>query len=78
MWRQSERRTCLQGERTISTWEDEVAQRVISDAESTSGDEIREPLRRNSPSDPTTRETEDHVPTGHASIPSWCAHCVQG
>ena len=43
---------------------DEVAQRDISDAESISGDEIREPRRRNSPSDPTFREIEDDVLTG--------------
>ena len=45
---------------------DEVAQRDISDAESISGDEIREPRRRNSPSDPTSREIGDYVLTGHA------------
>ena len=43
---------------------DEVAQ-SISDAESFEGDEVREPRRRNSPSDPTSREIEDHVRTGH-------------
>ena len=45
---------------------DEVAQKDISDAGSISGDEIREPRRRNSPSDPTSREIEDHLLTGHA------------
>ena len=30
---------------------DEVVQRVASDAESIGGDEVREPRRRNSPSD---------------------------
>ena len=42
---------------------DEVPQRGVSDAESVGGDEIREPRRRNSPSDPTSREIEDHVLT---------------
>ena len=56
---------------------DEVAQRDMSDAESISGDEIREPRRRNSPSDPTSKEIEDHVLTGHAIFQSWCAACVQ-
>ena len=55
---------------------DEVAQRGASDAESI--DEVREPRRRNSPSDPTSREIEDHVLTGHACFRSWCAACVQG
>ena len=50
---------------------DEVALRVASDAESTGGDEVREPPRRNSRSDPTSREIEDHVLTGHATIRSW-------
>ena len=35
---------------------DEVAQRSVSDFESNEGDEVREPRRRNSPSDPTSRE----------------------
>ena len=52
---------------------DEVAQRGVSDAESVGGDELRELRRRNSPSDPTSREIEDHVLTGHASFRSWCA-----
>ena len=56
---------------------DEVAQRGVSDAESIGGDEVREPRRRNSPSDPTSREIEDHVLTGHASFRTWCAACVQ-
>ena len=56
--------------------EDEVAQRGASDAESVGGDE--EPRRRNSPSDPTFREIEDHVLTGQATFLSWCAACVQG
>ena len=45
---------------------DEVAQRDISDAESISGAKIRELRRRNSPSDPASREIEDHVLTEHA------------
>ena len=56
---------------------DEVAQGGASDVESISCDEIREPRRRNSPSDPTTRETEDHVLTEHTSVRSWCAACAQ-
>ena len=58
--------------------EDEVAQKDIGDAESISGDVIREPRRRNSPSDPTSREIEHHVQTRHASFRSWCASCVRG
>ena len=58
--------------------DDEVAQRGVSDAESVGSDELREPRRRNSPSDPTSREIEDRVLTGHASFRSWCAACVQG
>ena len=54
--------------------EGEVAQRGASDAESAGGDE--EPRRRNSPSDPTSREIEDHVLTGHVTFRSWCAACV--
>ena len=54
----------------------EATQREISDAESVSGDEMREPRRRNSPSDPTSREIEDHTQTGHASFRSWCAACL--
>ena len=57
---------------------DEVPQRGGSDAESIGGDEVREPRRRNSPSDPTSKEIEDHVLTGHATFRSWCAACVQG
>ena len=56
---------------------DEVAQRGVTDAESIEGDEVREPRRRNSPSNPTSREIEDHVLTGHASFRSCCAACVQ-
>ena len=40
-----------------------MAQRGISDAESTGWDEVRAPRRRNSPSDPSSRESEDHVLT---------------
>ena len=57
---------------------DEVAQTGVSDAESIEGDEVRGPRRRNCLSDPTSREIEDHVLTGHASFRSWCAACVQG
>ena len=56
---------------------DEVAQTGASDTESVVGDELREPRRRNSPSDPTSREIEDHVLTEHASFWSKCAACVQ-
>ena len=38
---------------------DDVAQSGISDAESIGGNEGREPRRRNSPSDPMSREIED-------------------
>ena len=55
---------------------DVLAQRGASDAESIECDEVREPRRRNSPSDPTSRE--NHVLTGHACFRSWCAACVQG
>ena len=57
---------------------DEVAQRDVSDAESISGDGIREPRRSKSPSDPTLREIEDHALTGHASFRSWCAAYCSG
>ena len=57
---------------------DEVAQRGVNDAESIEGVEVRKPRRRNSPSDPMSREIVDHVLTGHASFRSWCAACVQG
>ena len=57
---------------------DEVAQRGVSDTEFVGSDELREPRRRNSPSDPTSREIGDHVLTGHASFRSRCAGCVQG
>ena len=66
VWRRK-RLTCLHGRRSD-----------ISDAESINGDEIPEPPRRNSPSDPTSREIEDHVLTRHANFRSWCAACVQG
>ena len=49
---------------------DEVAQRGVSDTESVAGDELREPRRRTSPSDPTSREIEDQVLRGHASFRS--------
>ena len=55
---------------------DAVAQRGFSDAEFVGSDELREPRRRNSPSDPTSREIEDHVLTGQASFRSWlCSLC---
>ena len=67
------RQTCLHEEWMMLTTGDEVAQRVASDAESVVGDELREPRRRNSLSDPTSREMEDHVMAGHASFRSCCA-----
>ena len=57
---------------------DEVAQGGVGDAGSVGGDELREPRRRNSPSDPTSREVGDQALTGHASFRSRCAACVQG
>ena len=56
---------------------DDVAQSGISDAESIGGNEGREPRRRNSPSDPMSREIEDNMLTGHASSWSWCVACVE-
>ena len=67
---------CARGADDANTG-DEVAQRDISDAESISGDEIRDPRRRNS-SRIRRVEIEDHVLTGHASFRSWCASCMQG
>ena len=55
-----------------------MAQGDVSDAESIGGDELRELRRRNSPSDPTSREIDDHVLTEHASFRSWGAARVQG
>ena len=57
---------------------DEVAQRGDSDAEFVDGDEVREPRRRNSPSDPTSREIEDHVLTGMQAFDHGVQLCVQG
>ena len=54
-----------------------MAQGSVSDAESISGEEIREPRRRNSPSDSSSRDIEDHVLIGHESFRSWCAACAQ-
>ena len=48
---------------------DEVTQRGVTDAQSVGVDEFYERQRRNSQSDPTSREIEDHV-TGHASFRS--------
>ena len=56
--------------------DDDVAQRGVSDAESIEGDEVREPRRRNSLSDPTSWEIEDYLLTGQASFQSWCAELV--
>ena len=76
------RQTCLHEERTMLTWETKWLRGAPATAESIGGDEVREPRRRNSPSDPTSREIEDHVLTGrkkkNASFRSWCAACVQG
>ena len=57
---------------------DEAALSGINVAESIGSDEVREPQRRNSPSDPTSRTIKNHVLTRHASFRSWCAVCVQG
>ena len=57
---------------------DEEAQRGFSEAESIEVDKVQKPRRRNSPSDPTSRQFEEHVLPGHASFRSWCAACVQG
>ena len=46
----------------------EVAQSGVSNAESVGSDELREPRRRNSPSDPSSGEKEDHVLTEHTSF----------
>ena len=43
-----------------------------------SNGEAREPRHRSSASDPTPREIEDHVLTGHARFQSRCAACVRG
>ena len=51
----------------------EVAQRDISDASA-----VVKPRHRSSASDPTPREIEDHVLTGHARFQSRCAACVRG
>ena len=39
---------------------------------------LGEQRHRSSPSDPTPREIEDHVFTGHARFRSWCAACARG
>ena len=62
----------------MSTWETKWLMEGASDVESISGDEIREPRRRNRPSDLKSREIEDHVLTGHACFLSWCVAGVQG
>ena len=48
---------------------DEVAQRGVTEAESVGSDELREPRRRNSPSDPTSGEIGDHILT---TMNHWC------
>ena len=56
---------------------DEVAQSGFSAAESLGGDELREP-RRQQPSDPTSREIEDHMLTGYASFRIMvCSLCLR-
>ena len=55
-----------------------IIERNSSEKKYIQGDEVREPRRRNSPSDPTSREIEDRVLTGHVTFRSWCAACVQG
>ena len=56
----------------------EVSQRDTDDVESISDGEARETRHRSSPSDPSLREIQDHVLTGHASFRSWCGACVRG
>ena len=58
--------------------EGEVSQRDSDDVESISDGEGRGTRHRSSPSDPTSREIQDHVLTGDASFLSWCAACVRG
>ena len=58
--------------------EGEVSQRDTDDVESISDGEARGTRHRSSPSDPTPREIQDHVLTGHACFRSWCAACVTG
>ena len=55
----------------------EVSQRDTDDVESISDGEAPETRHRSSPSDPTPREIQDHVLTGHARFRSWCAACVR-
>ena len=62
----------------MSTWETKWLTEASAMPNLSGGDQLREPRRRNSPSDPTSREMEDYVLTGHASFRSWCAACVQG
>ena len=68
------RQTRRQGKWTTQM-EGEVSQRDTDDVESISDGEAR---HRSSPSDPTPREIQDHVLTGHACFRSWCAACVTG
>ena len=42
------------------------------------GEEAVPVSRPRGPREPTPREVEDHVLTGHAAYRSWCAHCVRG
>ena len=56
----------------------EGAERDTRDAASVSSGEAWEPPHRSSLSDPTPREIEDHVLTGHARFRSWCAACAEG
>ena len=60
------------------TWETKWLRGASATPNLSGCDEVREPRRRNSPSDPTSREIEDYALTGHASVRSWCAACVQG
>ena len=41
-------------------------------------EEQRMPKHHASPTDPTIREVEEHLLTGHAAYRSWCAACVRG
>ena len=55
----------------------EGAERDTRDAAPVSSGEVREQPHRSSPSDPTRKEIEDHVLTGHARFWSWCAACAR-
>ena len=53
----------------VSAWETKWLRETSATLNPSTAMEFPEPPRRNSPSDPTSREIEDHVLTGHASFP---------